>query len=175
MHFRCDGALVGARADRMPRMESRKTTLRCRRGLVWTCVLGFALFSGAAEAQGVFSVNQPWVKPGARSSEAYMVLSSSAAATLVGVHCDRATKAIIRGRHGGTATRLELPAGRSVSLRPGAGRIALSGLTQALRPGDRVLLVLTIETANGARRDIAVNAEVRNESPVDAELRMHRH
>jgi len=104
-----------------------------------------------------------------------MVLSSSDDARLVGVRCDLATRAIVRGKHGRVAAPLELPAGQSVSLRPGAERIALSGLARPLKLGDRVPLRLTIETADGARRDIAVDAEVRNESPADAELRAHRH
>ena len=62
-----------------------------------------------------------------------------------------------------------------MSLRPGAERIEISGLARPLKLGDRVALTLTIETADGARRDIAVSAEVRSESPVDAELRAHRH
>lgn len=174
MHFSYGGALLRIRADRMPRVEARKTTLRRRRGFAWTCAIACALFFGAAAGQGVFSVDQPWVKPGTRSSEAYMVLLSSDGATLVGVHCDLATRATVRGRHRGVAGRLDLPAGRSVSLRPGAERIALSGLARPLKLGERVPLRLTIETADGIRRDIAVSAEVRNQSPVDAELRAHR-
>jgi len=104
-----------------------------------------------------------------------MVLLSSDDATLVGVHCDRAARAIVRGKHENARVRLELPAGRSVSLRPGAARIALSGLTRPFKLGERVPLTLAIETADGARRDIAVDAEVRNQSPVDADLRAHRH
>jgi len=159
----------------MPRVQARKTTQRWRASLGRTCAIVFALFFGAADGQGVFSVNQPWVKPGDRASEAYMVLSSSDDARLVGARCDLATRAIVRGKHGRAAAPLELPAGRSVSLRPGAERIALSGLVRPLKLGDRVRLNLTIETADGARRDIAVDAEVRNQSPVDAELRAHRH
>jgi copper(I)-binding protein len=159
----------------MPRVEARKTTLRWRRGLGRSCAIVFALLFGAAAGQGVFSINQPWVKPGARASEAYMVLVSSADARLVGVRCDLATRAMVRGKRDRAAVPLELPAGRTVSLRPGAERIALLGLARPLKLGDRVPLQLTIETADGARRDIAVDAEVRNRSPVEAELRAHRH
>jgi copper(I)-binding protein len=75
----------------------------------------------------------------------------------------------------GARARVALPAGVVVALRPGAERIVLTGLVHALKPGERVPLTLQIETAAGAREEIAVDAEVRTESPFDAERRAHRH
>ena len=66
-----------------------------------------------------------------------------------------------------------MPAGLPIALRPGAERIALSGLSRPLKLGQRVALTLTIETAAGRREEILVDAEVRNESPLDAERRAH--
>jgi len=51
----------------------------------------------------------------------------------------------------------------------------LTGLTRALKPGERVVLTLEVETATGTREGIEVAAEVRSESPLDAERRAHRH
>ncbi|HEX9277971.1 MAG TPA: copper chaperone PCu(A)C [Casimicrobiaceae bacterium] len=70
---------------------------------------------------------------------------------------------------------LALPTGATVVLRPGADRIVLTGLAHALKPGERVPITLQIETAAGAREEITVDAEVRTESPFEAERRAHRH
>jgi len=77
-----------------------------------------------------------------------------------------------RGRH--VAAALELPSGKAIALRPGGDHIVLNGLSRPLKLGERVALTLTIETAAGAHEDIAVDAEVRKESPFDAERRAHR-
>jgi copper(I)-binding protein len=175
MHFLRGGAPACIAGATIRRVDGGNATLRCRRGLGGICAIAFALWFRGAAGYGLLTVNQPWAKPGARSSEAYMVLTSSDGARLVGVRSGIAARVSVRGKTGRVAAALELPPGRSVSLRPGAERIALSRLSRPLKLGDRVPLTLTVETRDGARRDIAVNAEVRNESPVDAELRAHRH
>ena len=77
--------------------------------------------------------------------------------------------------HALARTGLALPAGAAVVLRPGANRIVLTGLAHALKLGQRVPLTLQIEMAGGDREEIAVDAEVRTESPLDAERRAHHH
>ena len=49
--------------------------------------------------------------------------------------------------------------------------LVLRGLARPLHAGDRVPLVLTIETANGARQSVSVNAEVRERPPTEDERR----
>lgn len=131
----------------------------------------------ACDAHALFVVNQPWVRPGTRNSEAYMVLTSTEGATLVGVRSSIAARVSLRGagRQGAARAPLPLPAGAAIALRPGADRIALTGLKRALKRGERVVLTLEIETATGSREEIAVDAEVRTESPFDAERRAHHH
>jgi copper(I)-binding protein len=138
-------------------------------------MLGALLFFSQALAQGVFTVNQPWVKPGARATEAYMVLMASEGARLIGVRSSLAARASLRGANVSAAQGIELPPRRLVTLKPGGTRIVLSGLARQLNRGDRVPLILTIERPDGARQDISVDAEARTEWPVDAELRAHRH
>jgi hypothetical protein len=136
------------------------------------------LLAGAAfDAHALFIVNQPWVKPGTRSTEGYMILTSTEGATLVGMRSSIAVRASLRGPRGQGRARagVALPAGAVVALRPGAERIVLTGLAHALKPGERVPLTLQIETAAGVREEIAVDAEVRTERPFDAERRAHRH
>jgi copper(I)-binding protein len=140
----------------------------------WACAIACALCDAAPASYGLFTVNQPWVKPGTRTSEAFMVLSSAEGATLVGVRSSVAARAGLRGTRGSLPV-LALPAGQPVSLRPNAERITLDGLAHPLRLGQRVPLTLVVATSDGVSRQISVEAEVRNESPVEAELRAHRH
>jgi copper(I)-binding protein len=136
-----------------------------------------ALALAGTDVEALFIVNQPWIKPGTRASEAYMVLTSTEGAALIGVRSPVAARAVLirSGRHGEhSAVPFKLPAGKAIALRPDGDRIALSGLSQPLKLGERIALTLTIETAAGAHEDIAVDAEVRKESPLDAERRAHR-
>jgi hypothetical protein len=136
----------------------------------------FAL--GAGRSHALFIVNQPWVKPGIGTTEAYMVLESTDGATLLDARSPVAARVTLRGPGPGgdrARTSLELPAGVTITLHPGGERMVLSGLTRALKLGERVPLTLTIETGAGGRLEILVDAEVRKESPLDAERRAHRH
>lgn len=53
---------------------------------------------------------------------------------------------------------IELPARGRVELKPGGAHIMLLGLTQELKPGDRVTLTLTFEKA----KPLTISAEVRD-------------
>ena len=53
--------------------------------------------------------------------------------------------------------RLEIPAGGSVELKPGSYHIMLIGLNQELKPGDKIEITLTFESAG----EVKVTAEVR--------------
>ena len=138
--------------------------------------LGVALAICAADAQAIFIVNQPWVRPAAqgRSTEAYMDLTSTEGAILVGARSEIATVTILApGKATRSVDRLALPAQTMVSLAPGAHRLLLSRLGRSVKRGDRVLMMLTIETADGSRQDIAVDAEARLRSPIEDERRAH--
>jgi hypothetical protein len=149
---------------------------RCRAASI---ALTFALTAAAAQAAGLFIVNQPWVRPAqaGQASEAYMDLTSTAGATLVGVASAEAAITSIRtpDAQRGNPRDVALPAGKLVALAPGGYRIALQRLVRTLKLGDRVNLTLIVEGNDGARQEIAVNAEVRLRSPIDDELRAHKH
>ena len=133
----------------------------------------------AADAHAIFIVTQPWVGPAAQggSAEAYMDLTSTEGAVLVGARSDIAAAVTIRapGKGAGDVGRLRLPANAMVSLAPNGYRLVLSKLTRPIKLGERVMLTLTIEAADGARRDIPVNAEARLRSPIEDERRAHGH
>ena len=151
---------------------------RSLRRLNWTCGLVLMLFASYANA--LFIVNQPWALPAnfGRPTEVYMNLTSTDGATLVAVRTDAAKGIALRapGKDPRSVDRLPLPAGKLVALSPGKDRLAITGLNQNAKLGDRIALTLTIEAADGTRQDIAVLAEVRMRSPIDDELHSgHKH
>jgi len=131
------------------------------------------------DAHAIFIVNQPWVRVAAngKSAEAYMDLTSTEGATLVGARSvDAGIVAIhTRGKPPAPKRELALPAGSMIQLSPGGHRLAMRSLTRPLKLGDRVALTLTIQAADGKQQEIPVNAEVRRRSPIEDELRAHRH
>jgi copper(I)-binding protein len=140
-------------------------------------MLGLAATMIASPASALFIVNQPWIRPAqvAHATEAYMDLTSTEGAKLVGVRTDAAKTATIRrpGKRVVAATKVTLPPQTLVALAPGQYRIALSQLVRTLKLGDRVNLTLTIEQDDGSLQDIEVDAEVRLRSPIDDERRAH--
>lgn len=138
-----------------------------------------ALAHATAAASAVFIVNQPWVLPAARgkTTEAFMLLQSSEVASLVSVQSPYAANVAIIDAGGKKTSldRLPLQAGEAVLLAPGKRRLRLVDIDRALKLGDRVPLVLTIEGADGARQTIAIDVEVRRRSAADDERREHSH
>lgn len=56
---------------------------------------------------------------------------------------------------------LDLPAGRTVELKPGGYHVMLMDLKQQVKPGDTVTVTLVIEGAGGKRETLEVKAPVR--------------
>lgn len=148
-----------------------------RYALLSGCAIALALAPAAVSS--VFIVNLPWVLPAGKgkATEAFMLLQSSEDAALVGVSSPvAASVAIIApGRKGATLDRLPLPRGEEVLLTPGKLRLRLNGLARPLKLGEQVPLVLTIEAADGSRRDITVRPEVRRRSVLEDELHEQHH
>jgi copper(I)-binding protein len=141
--------------------------------------LAAALFCvlAASDASALFIVNQPWVSPArkAQSTRAYMNLTSTDGATLLGARAVDAGSVTIHSAHAAAATGLALPAQSEVALMPGRDFLTLTGLARRLNVGDRVKITLTVRDKDGAVQEIAVNAEVRVRSPIDDERRAHHH
>ena len=140
---------------------------------------GLILLLLAPSANALFIVNQPWARPArsGQATEVYMNLTSTDGATLVAVHADDAEEVVILppGKHARPVATLPMPAGKLVALVPGKDRLAMIKLKRGVKLGDRILLTLTIEGADGARQEIPVNAEARMRSPLDDERRAHAH
>jgi len=144
---------------------------------VWTLTCGLGLVLLASDASALFIVNQPWLLPAksGQTTKSYMNLTSTDGATLVAVRTDEAAAIAIRGpgKSGRAIAQLPLPAQTLVSLAPGKEYIALVSLNRTVKLGERVALTLTIEEADGTRKDIPVLAEARMRSPEDDEARAH--
>jgi periplasmic copper chaperone A len=147
----------------------------CRTILAWA----LAVACVAAQAQGVFVVTEPWVRPAAarQSTEAYVRLMSSTGATLVAVQSELAAGVVLRSPTGKPVAPmvLPLPAAEIVSLQPKGYRLVLQQLSRGLKTGDRVPIVLTVRNTDGTVQAIAVDAEVRLHSPTDDHRVPHTH
>ena len=145
----------------------------------WTRMIRCGAFACAVvlcstAAQAGLTVGAAWVRPTPErtATDAYMVLTSTEDAMLKEARSIVATTVVIRGATGTkTYPQLTLPAGVPVVLAPDTWHLVLRGLVHPLNPGDRVPLVLTIETAKGARQEVSINAEVRTRPPADDERR----
>jgi copper(I)-binding protein len=126
---------------------------------------------------GVFVVNQPWLHPArkAQTTRAYMNLTSSEGARLLGARSEDAPRVSLRSARGAAAAGLALPAKTEVALAPGHVHLTLAGLTRTLKIGDRVKITLVVRDDKGTLHEVAVDAEVRHRSPVDDERRAHHH
>ena len=131
------------------------------------------------DAFAIFIASEPWTKPASRgqSTEAYMELTSTEGATLVGVRCDTAKRVELRppGVSAKPVSELALPAGQKILLAPKATRVILRGVGRTLKLGDHVPMVLVVQSADGSRQEIPLEAEVRLHSPTYDHLHGHHH
>jgi copper(I)-binding protein len=158
----------------------KRASISCRQGGGRVLAIGWclALALSTADAQGLFVVNQPWVRPAAagHATEAYMNLTSAEGATLVAVRADGAAAVSLRGPGtNATIRELALPPRTIVEFAPGKYRFWLRRLARTVRLGDSVALTLTIRGTDGGRQDIPVSAVARLRSPLDDERLAHRH
>ena len=146
-----------------------------------------AWFATAAWAADL-DVKSAWARgtvPAQQVSGAFMELTSKAGAVLVGVTTPVAEEAEVHEMRleGGVmkmraAPRLDLPAGQTVSLKPGGYHIMLIGLKQQLKAGESIPLTLKIERKDKKIDSVEVKAEVRGLNASDAEApqdHMHMH
>jgi periplasmic copper chaperone A len=141
------------------------------------CVLAASV--SAAAAQSV-KITNAWVRPtapGQTSAGAYMELTSEPPAALVAAGSAVAGRAELHSMsmEGGimrmrALPRVELPAGQTVKLAPGGMHLMLLDLKQPLKTGDKVPLVLTIQSSGTSITTVKVEAEVKA-GPADA----HKH
>ncbi|MGD9615492.1 MAG: copper chaperone PCu(A)C [Alphaproteobacteria bacterium] len=122
------------------------------------------LLSAAAVAQtGTVEVTEVWARAtpgGAENGAAYLTLQSPTADRLTGATSPVADKVELHAAtmEGGVmrmreVAAIDLPAGQTVTLKPGGLHIMLVGLKQPLQPGQTVPLALQFEKAG--KREVA--------------------
>ena len=129
----------------------------------------FLLAPACATAQ--VRVSDPWVRatvPQQKISGAFMQLSSSrdarlveirsAVAGAVEIHEMAMDKGVMRMR---PVPGVDLPAGRTVELKPGGYHVMLMDLKQPVTIGATVPLRLTVEYPDQRRETVEINAAVR--------------
>jgi copper(I)-binding protein len=128
------------------------------------------------DASALFIVNQPWVSPARKgqSTRAYMNLTSTEGATLVGARTEDAASISVRSPRDAEAV-VALPARSEVALAPGREHLTLKAIKRTLKLGERVKMTLMVREDSGAVSEIEVDAEVRTRSPIDDERRAHHH
>lgn len=133
---------------------------------------GCAAPAAAAQPAGV---KDAWVRapaPGQQVAGAYMELTARARLALISVaspvagrvelHSTAVEGGVMRMR---PVDRIDLPADKPVKLAPGGLHVMLMDLKQALKPGDRVPLTLTVQRPDSSRAVFTIEAEVRAAAP----------
>ena len=146
-------------------------------------VLGLAPLQAASQS---IRVTDAWVRPplpGQKHAAAYIELTSDRKAALVAagssvaerveMHSMTTEDGIMRMR---PLPRIDLPAGQTVKLVPGGMHLMLFDVKQALKPGDKVPLTLSVQPADPAAgmslTTVNIEAPVRLVGPPTAS---HRH
>ena len=130
-------------------------------------------------------VKSPWVRgtvAGQKATGAFMELRSPAGTTIVGASSNAAgiTEIHEMKMDGGVmkmkaAPRLDLPAGKTVSLAPGGYHVMLMDLKQPLKKGDVVTITLQLEGANKKPESLDIKAEVRDLAATAPAGEEHKH
>lgn len=160
-------------------MKSTKTLLAIS--------LGFGLFavsSGTALASDI-EVKNLWIRgtvTGQKATGAFMEVNSPTGVTLVGISTPVAGVAEIHEMKmdGGmmkmrAIPRLDVPAGKPVSLAPGGYHVMLMDLKQPLKKGDMVPLTLQVENKDKKIETVELKAEVRDLTATAPATDAHKH
>ena len=140
-------------------------------GLRMILVAVSAAAAASVPAWAQVEVKSAWVRgtvAAQKTTGAYMEISSARGASLVGaestaagaveVHEMSMDKNVMRMR---AVPKLDLPAGKTVELKPGGYHMMLIDLKRPLKKGDSVLLMLKIENRDKTVSTVEVKAEVR--------------
>jgi len=134
--------------------------------------LASLLLAAAAAASAQTTVKDAWVRGTVaqqKSTGAFMQITSIQGGTLVSVQSPVAGVAAVHEmmmdgnvmKMRALGAGLELPAGKTVELKPGGYHVMLMDLKQPLASGDSVPLTLVVEGKDGKRETIEVKATVK--------------
>ncbi|RTL18681.1 MAG: copper chaperone PCu(A)C [Burkholderiales bacterium] len=125
----------------------------------------------AAQAQGLVTVDDPWVRATVapqKATGAFMQLTASKAvkvvaasspvAAMVEIHEMKMEDGVMKMR---AVDALALPAGQPVALKPGSYHVMLMGLQRPIQAGETVPLTLTVEGEDKQRSSVEIKAQAR--------------
>ncbi len=134
-------------------------------------VAALLVLTAALTSHAQVKVENAWIRatvPAQKATGAFMqltsptiarlVAASSTAAPHVEVHEMAMENDVMKMRQ---ISAVELPAGKSVELKPGGYHIMLLDLKQQMKAGDVVPLTLTLEKVNGQRENVEIQVPVR--------------
>jgi copper(I)-binding protein len=135
-------------------------------------LLAVAALTASTAALAQTSVTDAWVRGtvgGQKATGAFMQLKSASGAALVSasspvagvveIHEMKMEGDVMRMR---AIPKLDLPANRTVELKPGGYHVMLMELKQPLRKGEVVPITLRVQAADGKTETVEVKAEVRD-------------
>jgi hypothetical protein len=130
-------------------------------------------------------IKSPWVRgtvAGQKATGAFMELTSASGIAIVGasspvanvteIHEMKMDGGVMKMR---AIPRLDVAAGKPVSLAPGGYHVMLMDLKQQLKKGDVVPLTLQIENKDKKVETIEIKAEVRELTATPAAAAQHKH
>lgn len=151
---------------------------------VYLTTAALTLSFGVALAADV-EVKAPWVRgtvTGQQATGAFMEITSKAGATLVSaaspvagvteIHEMKMDGGIMKMR---AVARLDLPAGKPVTLGPGGYHVMLMDLKQPLKKGDSVPLTFKVEGKDKGIETVEIKAEVRDLTTAAPVMQNHKH
>jgi len=137
-----------------------------------------------AQAQQLPKVEGAWVRAmvaGQQGTGAFMKITAPRAMQLVGVSTPVAGVAevhemkmegeVMKMR---ALTELDLPAGRTVELKPGGNHLMLMDLKQPLKAGSTVAITLELRDASGAESRLELKVPVAAKAPGGGQEHMHK-
>ena len=146
-------------------------------GVVVSGVLAFGLACAQAGSANV-DVKDAWVRstvPGQMGTGAFMKITAKTGAKLVGVsspvagvgevHEMKMDKDIMRMR---AVSTLDLPAGKTIELKPGSYHVMLMDLKQPLLKDSKIPLTLMFKDAKGVQTRMELTLPVTNVAPAVA-------
>lgn len=133
---------------------------------------GLAFAACAAAASTQVTVSDAWIRataPGQTVAGAYMQIKSAQAAALTGasspaaktteIHTMSMENGVMKMR---PIPQLELPAGKTVELKPGGYHVMMIDIVHPLAAGETVPITLKVRGSDGKEQSVVVKATVRD-------------
>ena len=134
-------------------------------------LLAAAVAALALNASAQVAVSGAWARatvPQQKATGAFLRMDANAASRLIGVTSPAAARVemhemsmdgdVMKMRE---VSAIELPAGKTVELKPGAYHLMLMDLKKPITAGEAVPLTLTFEAKGGKRQVVEIKAEAR--------------